>query len=289
MKILLYGSKGFVGKFFVEFLSKKPEIEILYGNERCDSLSLKNEIKNYSPDRVVSLIGRTKGPSELNHLGNSNSTVDYLEDKIDINLRDNLFSPIFLERICFELGIHFTYIGTGCIYYSSLDDVKVYKEDDEPTFFGSQYSLVKGFTDKFFRYINSNMLNVRVRMPITEDKHSGSLLTKLLNYKKICKTSPNSMTVLEDLIPMLVNYVIEGNTGTLHLVNPGPMTHIEVLNLYKEIVDSSYEYELMDEEEQNKMLLSKRSVCILDSKETEQYGIPTLKDSLTRIFKSWKK
>lgn len=289
LKFLIYGGKGFIGQLLIDKLTEHSDVEVILGNERCDEKSVKEEIKEINPDRVISLIGRTSGPSNMNHLGSCNTTIDYLEDKLSLNMRDNLFAPIYLERICHELNIHFTYLGTGCIYYTPKEESKIYSVIDEPNFFGSSYSTVKGITDRFFRYINSNMLNVRIRMPITEDMHPKNLLTKILTYKKICQTGPNSMTVFEDLFPVLIEYIKNAKTGTIHLVNPGPMRHDEILELYKEIVDPGFQYEMMSESEQNEILIAKRSVCVLDSKEMEENGVPFLKDSIRRIFQNWAK
>jgi 3,5-epimerase/4-reductase len=45
-------------------------------------------------------------------------STDYLEKpgKLVENVRDNLFAPIALAILCKDRGIHFTYMGTGCIF-----------------------------------------------------------------------------------------------------------------------------------------------------------------------------
>lgn len=286
-KWLIYGSRGWIGKQFIEFISK--DIEIIEGKVRCNSQDLEREIKEVKPDRVISFIGRTSGPPELDYLGSINTTIDYLEQKGKVyeNVRDNFFSPIYIERICFQEGIHFTYLGTGCVFYTPPNQNRIYHTNEDPNFFGSSYSIVKGFTDQFFRNINSNVLNVRIRMPVSENRDPKSLITKLLKYNKICNCGLNSMTVFSDLFPVLINEIKAGTTGTIHLVNPGPMLHSEVLDLYREIVDPNFNYVLMTEEEQDQILSAKRSTCVLDSSFMVSRGVPTLKESLTRIFKSW--
>lgn len=285
VNILLYGGKGFIGTMFTSYLDHM-KIHYLLGNERCDTMKVKQEIIDSNCNRVVCLIGRTKGPNELDHLGSSNTTIDYLEDKLPLNLNDNLFSPLLLERICNDLHIHFTYMGTGCIYYTPLHEDRIYQKDDDPNFFGSSYSIVKGFTDKYMRYVSSNSLNVRIRMPVTSLQSSKNLLNKILSYTKICQTGPNSMTVLEEAIPRLVDHIINSDKGTIHLVNPGPMKHCEILDLYKEIVDPKFHYITMDEQEQDTLLKAKRSVCVL---EPGSPPLQPLKDSVIKIFTSWSK
>ena len=45
-------------------------------------------------------------------------TIDYLEDikTTNININDNLYVPVSLAMFCDNNNIHFTYIGTGCIF-----------------------------------------------------------------------------------------------------------------------------------------------------------------------------
>lgn len=286
-KWLIYGSNGWIGKQFISLLT---DVEVFEGKSRCDQLSLENEINEINPDRVISFIGRTSGPPELNHLGSMNTTIDYLEQKGKIyeNVRDNLFSPLLIERICYERDIHFTYLGTGCIYYTPRNEERIYYENDEPNFFGSSYSVVKGFTDKYFRYTKGKVLNVRIRMPVSDTKDPKSLITKILKYSKVCDCGKNSMSVFSDLFPVLIDEIKNEKIGTIHLVNPGPMLHSEILNMYQELVDPEFKYTLMTEEEQDNVLDAKRSTCVLDSSYMKEKGIPELKDSLKRIFIGWK-
>lgn len=288
---LIYGGNGWIGNKLVEEVENNfPNVKIVLGQERCGvSSALEEEIARIKPDRVLSFIGRTCGPSSSDHLGTINTTIDYLEQpgKIYDNMRDNFFSPILLERICTFKNIHFTYLGTGCIFYTKKDENKIYFEDDDPNFFGSKYSIVKGMTDIHMRKNSKVTLNVRIRMPISDEEHPKNLLCKLKKYKRITECGQNSMTVFSDLLPVLAKMIQSGKTGTIHLVNPGPMRHLEILELYKEIVDPSFSYELMSESEQSGILQGGRSTCVLSSEEMERYGVPNLRDSIRRIFSNW--
>ena len=45
-----------------------------------------------------------------------------------------------------------------------------------------------------------NVLNLRIRMPITGDYNKRNFITKITTYEYICSI-PNSMTVLPELLP----------------------------------------------------------------------------------------
>lgn len=273
MKWLVYGLNGWIGSYLRPLLPG----EVIVGLSRADNWTeVEKEILEHHPDRLVSLIGRTSGPGF--------STIDYLEQpgKLVENIRDNLYGPLILAELAKIHGIHFTYLGTGCIFTYGDQIPEPCDENDEPTFFGSGYSIVKGFTDRWFHH-QSHVLNVRIRMPIVAETHSKNFITKILNYPKILSTL-NSMTVLPDLLPVMVEKMISGDTGTVNLVNPGPMSHNEILELYRDVVDSNFKWINFSESEHDSILAAKRSKCVLDSSEMAARGVPTLRESLTSIF-----
>ena len=53
----------------------------------------------------------------------------------------------------------------------------------------------------------------------------------------------NSMTVLEDMLPILIDLSKNKYTGTLNLTNPGTISHNEILSMYKDYVDNSFTWE----------------------------------------------
>ena len=61
MKVLVYGSQGWIGKQFVEILISN-NIEYILGNSRADDKdNLIKEIDSILPSHIVSFIGRTHG------------------------------------------------------------------------------------------------------------------------------------------------------------------------------------------------------------------------------------
>ena len=171
--------------------------------------------------------------------------------------------------------IHFTYIGTGCIFD---DKTKKFTEYDKPNFFGSNYSIVKGFTDLLMK--NTNALILRIRMPISSDKNERNFITKITKYEKICSIC-NSMTVLDELLPLSIEMMIDNEKGCYNFTNPGIISHNEILELYRDIVDKSFSWKNMTLEEQNELLLSKRSNNYLDTSKLEaKYKVSDIKTSI---------
>jgi 3,5-epimerase/4-reductase len=289
--VLLFGANGWIGGKVVELLTKM-NIRLFKSISRADNEEdVEKEIQSI-PDltHVMSFIGRTHGIYEGEKIG----TIDYLEKpgKLVENVRDNLFSPVLLSQLCYKHNVHFTYLGTGCIFeydeqHEFGNEQTGFVEADLPNFIGSSYSIVKGFTDRLMHNLyNNTTLNVRIRMPITDEFNERNFITKITNYKKVCSI-PNSMTVLNELLPVLIDLAFHNKTGTVNLTNPGLISHNEILEMYKEFVDSEFTWENFTIEEQNKILASKRSNnCLNTDKLVKETTIPILhiKESVKNVL-----
>jgi dTDP-glucose 4,6-dehydratase len=272
MRVLVYGSKGWIGGQFIEVLQNK-NVDYICANSRVDDVEgVKNEIDIVSPTHVVSFIGRTHGK-----IGEKEyTTIDYLEQegKLVENIKDNLFSPLVLANICMQKNIHFTYLGTGCIFKFDEEhpfgkEENGFNEESLPNFFGSSYSVVKGFTDRLMNFYSNSVLNLRIRMPITGKYNARNFITKITKYEKVCSV-PNSMTVLPELLPMVLDMMVNKITGTMNLTNSGLISHNEILEMYKEIVDPNFTWKNFSQEEQRKILAADRSNNYLDTTRLEK-------------------
>lgn len=287
MKVLVYGAKGWIGGQMVALLKTHSDIEVVTGKARVDNYkSLCEELDTVKPDRVFSSIGRTHGVTKE---GKVYTTIDYLElpGNWQLNVRDNLIGPQNLTMACSKRGIHFSYLGTGCIFkYDEKHQVPEYvenqtepidcssvngfTEDDEPNFVGSGYSSIKGVTDKYMHIYEDSVLNLRIRMPITLENNPRDFITKITKYENICSI-PNSMSVLPQILPIMVHMIVAKQTGTFNMCNPGVMTHNQILNMYRQYVDEKFTYKNFTEQQQAKILLSGRSNNFLETSKIERY------------------
>lgn len=209
-------------------------------------------------------------------------------------MRDNLFSPLILADICKNKDIHFTYLGTGCIFtfndsHPYEQEVNGFTEESIPNFFGSGYSTVKGFTDRLMKLYSDFALTLRIRMPITGEKNPRNFITKITGYENICSIK-NSMTVLSELLPLIVKLMENKTVGTLNFTNPGLISHNEILEMYKEIVDPEFTWKNFSKEKQSKILASDRSNNYLDTTKLETLfpEILNIKDSVRKVLYKYK-
>lgn len=292
MRVLIYGHAGWIGSQFIKLLENK-ECSFSLGTSRVDNeIDLASELVRVKPTHVISFIGRTHG--SIN--GKVYTTIDYLEQegKLVENVRDNLFSPLLLAELCKRNNIHYTYLGTGCIF--KYDDEHPFGEEQNgfteqsmPNFFGSSYSIVKGFTDRLMALYSDSTLNLRIRMPITGEKNGRNFITKITSYEKVCSV-PNSMTVLPEMLPYVLEMMERGIVGTINLANPGLISHNEILEMYREIVDPSFKWKNFTQEEQRAILAADRSNNFLDTTKLEQLfpGVKNIKESVRECLMEYR-
>ena len=293
---LIFGANGWIGNQVINYLSIQG-IPFIKARARAqDNESIIQEL-NSNPQitHIMSFIGRTHGTYE----GQKITTIDYLEKqgKLVDNLNDNLYSPLNLALLCKERGLHFTYLGTGCIFEYDEEhpfgqEVNGFTEKSKPNFFGSGYSIVKGFTDQLMnnQAFEDTVLNLRIRMPITDEVNERNFITKITTYQKICSI-PNSMTVLNDMIPIIARLAQKNICGSVNLTNPGLISHNEILEMYREFVDPTFTWNNFTLEEQNQILESKRSNNFLETKilESLEPNVKPIKESVRDILIQMKK
>jgi len=264
MKVLVFGGKGWIGQQFIN----NTKHEVIQASTRPDNYQdTFDEIAQVNPDCVISFLGRTYGTAPDGKLIPS---IDYLElpGKLYENMRDNFYAPFNLASICDKLDTHFIYLGTGCIYTYTTDK-KSFTEQDIPNFFGSGYSTVKGYTDQVLRHFN-NTLQLRIRMPVSKLVSGRNLIDKLVGYPNICSI-PNSMTVLDDMWPIIDKMIEVREKGVYNLTNPGTAEHNWILQEYTKLISPTHTWNIISYEEQMKYIKSERSNNKMDTSKLEHF------------------
>ena len=137
-----------------------------------------------------------------------------------------------------------------------------------------------------------NVCTLRVRMPISSDlSNPRNFITKISRFNKVVNI-PNSMTVLDELLPISVEMARRNCRGIWNFTNPGVVSHNEILEMYKKYINPSFKCSNFTLEEQAKVIVAARSNNEMDaSKLKEEFPeLLSIKDSLIKyVFEPNKK
>ncbi|KAH6720916.1 UDP-4-keto-6-deoxy-glucose-3,5-epimerase/ UDP-4-keto-rhamnose-4-keto-reductase [Leptodontidium sp. 2 PMI_412] len=252
---LIWGGEGWVAghlKTLLESQGKKVFTTTVRMQNREAVIA---EIEKYKPTHILNAAGSTGRPN-----------VDWCEDHKEETIRNNVIGTINLADCAYEKGIHVTVFATGCIYaYDETHPIggPGYKETDKANFAGSFYSETKAHVEEIMKHY-SNVLILRLRMPVSDDLHSRNFVTKIAKYDRVVDI-PNSNTILHDLLPASILMAEHKDLGIYNFTNPGAISHNEVLSLFKEYVRPDFTWKNFTLEEQAKVIKAGRSNCELDT------------------------
>eukprot|EP01114_Cavostelium_apophysatum_P001507 TRINITY_DN11313_c0_g1_i1.p1 TRINITY_DN11313_c0_g1~~TRINITY_DN11313_c0_g1_i1.p1 ORF type:complete len:298 (+),score=54.73 TRINITY_DN11313_c0_g1_i1:109-1002(+) len=260
-KYLVFGSTGWIGGMIVELLQKNPHADVSCAKSRLeDRASIQREIDEYKPNYIMNCAGVTGRPN-----------VDWCEDHKQETIRSNVIGTLNLCDVAFLNSIHVTNFATGCIYeYDESHEMHSgvgFTEMDKPNFVGSFYSKTKAMVEDLLSNY-SNVLTLRVRMPLSDDLHPRNFITKITKYEKVVNV-PNSMSILHDLLPLSIDMTKKNLRGVYNFTNPGVITHNEILELYKKHIDPQFKWTNFTVEEQSKILKAPRSNNLLNTSKLE--------------------
>lgn len=133
-----------------------------------------------------------------------------------------------------------------------------------------------------------NVCTLRVRMPISSDlSNPRNFITKISRYEKVVNI-PNSMTILDELLPISIEMAKRNLTGIYNFTNPGVVSHNEILEMYREYIDPGFTWKNFTLEEQAKVIVAPRSNNELDATKLKKEfpELLPIKDSLIQyVFK----
>lgn len=248
MKILIMGSRGFIGQKLLSGLNNAVGYPVpIYSPH-----NIENAIRIYNPAVIINCIGRTGRPN-----------IDWCEDHRGETLFANLTVPLMLADQCLKHGITLVHIGTGCIYQGGI-----FSEEDTPNFIRSYYSKTKYLAEQALSDY-PNVLQVRIRMPIDYQWAERNLVVKLFSYAKVIDVV-NSVTVLDDLVDVVERLIERAAVGIFNVVNPEPVTHKEIIEIFEPHI-GKFQGNFID----LKALVTRagRSNCVLSSFKLRDYGV----------------
>lgn len=277
MKVITLG-----GGFIADHL---PYPKVLDRITPHDMDGLDYALSRERPDVIVNCIGRTGRPN-----------VDWCETHQAETYQANMMLPLEIADWCQSRGVQLIQLGSGCIYFGESPNVHYLqgngmpfpdygfgsgviilpsiKVDDgwvETDFANPQsfYSKTKYACDLAIGNMD-HVATLRIRMPISHKDTSRNLINKLKGYKQIINI-PNSVTFMTDLVGCVDWVIATHQTGIFHVANPGPLTAVDIMREYQKY-SPEHEFDIITEHQLDKLVLAKRSNCILNTDKLTNAG-----------------
>lgn len=257
MKILIIGN-GFIGSRCAEMWGSECVVSAKRIETVADARMILDE---HTPDAVLNAAGVRGKPN-----------VDWCETHQMETIVGNTVLPLLIAQACQERGIYLLHLGTGCVFYGPSPDPAGWREDDHANP-AVVYSKSKYAADVALSAL-PNVGIARLRMPIDCVPSQANLIDKLVSYGRVIDVE-NSVTVVEDLVKVLHQLLECRASGIFHTVNRGSITHREILDLYRQYVDSAHTNEWITEDDLTRLGLAKkmRSNNIMQSRNLEARGL----------------
>ncbi|ESQ48497.1 hypothetical protein EUTSA_v10020227mg [Eutrema salsugineum] len=276
LKFLIYGKTGWLGGLLGK-LCEKQGIPYEYGKGRLeDRASLSPGYSQHQTHSCLHAAGLTGRPN-----------VDWCESHKTETIRVNVAGTLTLADVCRENDLLIMNFATGCIFeYDAAHPEGSgigFKEEDKPNFTGSFYSKTKAMVEELLREFD-NVCTLRVRMPISSDLNNPrNFITKISRYNKVVNI-PNSMTILDELLPISIEMAKRNLRGIWNFTNPGVVSHNEILEMYKSYIEPGFKWSNFTLEEQAKVIVAPRSNNEMDgSKLSKEFPeMLSIKDSLIK-------
>ena len=279
---LIYGKTGWIGGMLGRLLANVNHT-YYYGYGRLqDRAMIEQDIARCRPTHILNAAGITE-----------QHDFHWCATRKRSLLQTNVLGALNLVDVAHAHGVHVTNFTTGSIYtYDDehpINSSRGFTEEDTPNFRGSYYSTTQATVEDLVKEYD-NVMQLRLRMPVDDDlRNPRNIIYKVANCTEVVD-APNSMSVLNELLPLAIEGALRKLTGVYNFTNPGVISSSEIRQLLKDYCCEDFEWEGFAPEEQSERLVA-RSDCELDGKKLQQIfpDIMNIKSSLIKhVFKAKK-
>lgn len=258
MKFYITGGGGYLGGACAAYVTSRGHAVDTKRVDVTDRAALDAHLRAYKPDVVINCAGVRAYPN-----------IDWCEDHKPETVAVNVGGALNVMLAALDAGAYPVQMASGCMYEGGPEHA--FTEEDAPNFFGSFYSRMRVVMQQALAELP--VLQLRIRMPLSLTPHPRNLIDKILGYSKVISV-PNSVTVIEDLWPVVERLAELRPTGILNATNDGYLTNEDILTAYRELVDSSHRFEIIPVETLERTITkARRSNCVLANEKLRSLGL----------------
>ena len=249
-KILIFGN-GQIGNFYLDYFTQNTDhASIITSSDVTDAKTVEEIIKNEAPNVVINTASKTN--------------LEWIKEHQLETFNSNVLGANIAAQLCSDNGIYYIFLSSGCIFESKDEnDIKTEDSIPSPQAF---YSWTKVWAEQIIPWRKKDsfkFLILRPRQPISSKVSYKNMLIKLLTFTRFVDT-PNTGTVIEDLMGWTKELMEKRVTGVVHVANEGWSTPYKIALLLKKHVLPELEVNIMTKEELDAITPVKRVDTILD-------------------------
>ncbi|KAJ1377247.1 hypothetical protein SESBI_49102 [Sesbania bispinosa] len=218
LKFLIYGGAGWIGGLLGN-ICEKQGIPFEYGTGRLDDRSqVLVDIRTIKPTHVFNASCVT---GALN--------VKWFEAHKPETIRAIVVSVLTLADVCRDHGLPLMNYAFGGNF------------EEKPNSTESFYFKTQAKVEEFLKEYE-NVCTFRMQLPVSSDlSNPHNFITKITRSDKVANI-PNSITVLDELLPISIEMAKRNCRGIWNFTNPGIVTCNEILEMYKNYVEPSFKW-----------------------------------------------
>ncbi|KAL6861675.1 hypothetical protein ACP4OV_017375 [Aristida adscensionis] len=222
-KFLIYGRTGWLGSLLGK-ICEKQGLPYEYGKGCLEERAqLLHDIRNVKPTHVFNAAGVIGRPN-----------IDWCESQKQETIYIKVLGMLNLAYVCREEGLRVINYFTDCIFEYDAKHPEGsgfgFKEQDTPNFTASFYSKTIAMVEELLNeYDNVCTLIFRMRIPSDLSK-PRNIVAEMARYDKMVNI-PNSMTVVDELLPISIEMAKRDCRGIWTFANPGVVSHNEILEM----------------------------------------------------------
>ncbi len=221
--------------------------------------------------------------------------IDYAEEHQQECVAVNTLGADHVAAACQAQGVYLVHMSSGCVQESKSAH-EVHGEEDTPSPL-CFYAWTKVWAENLImdrvhhRGYGGHLplplkaLILRPRQLLSATLSPRNALAKMLTYTKFIDT-PNSATVIEDLLFATDKLIAKGATGIFNVVNPGVTSPYEIATLLKAHVKPDMSFLKISKDQLNAMTRAKRIDCVLSTAKLEaaSVALPEIHERLKEIL-----
>jgi len=257
-KILIFGY-GQIANFYQKYFESVNISSKITRTDITKPKDVLSDMRSYKPTVVINTAAKTN--------------LEWCSENKLETFNVNVLGADNIANACAKNNIYFIHFSSGCIFESE-DEFDTKKESDMPNP-SAYYAWTKVWAENLIEFdkpSNFRYIILRPRQPISSQFNYKNMLVKMLTFSKFVDT-PNTGTVIEDLMEWTVKIIEDKPNGILHVANEGWATPYEIGLLLKKHILPSLEINKITKKELDEITPNRRVDTVLNVDKLKKLGI----------------